>query len=78
MIRRQPQLRQIFVALALRDLARRQMVMIVVDWLVLCVLVKQRPRRLIFQQKILIQKCVHASPPNFSRLIHRPSAGFGI
>lgn len=75
---RQPELRQIFVLLPLGNLARRQMVVIVVNRLVFCVLVKQRPRRLIFQQEIFVHKCFHSQPSNFSRLIHSPSAGFGM
>ena len=78
MIRRQPKLRQVFVLLPLRDLARRQVVVIVVNRLVFRVLVKQRPRRFIFQQEILVHKCFHSQPSNFSRLIHSPSAGFGM
>ena len=78
MIRRQPQLRQVFVLLPLGNLARRQMVVIVVNRLVFCVLVKQRPRRLIFQQKLLVHKCSHIQSSNFSRLIQSPNAGFGI
>ena len=75
---RQPELRQIFILLPLRDLTRRQMVVIVVDRLMLCVLMKQRPRYFIFQQKILVHKCPHIQPSNFSRLIQSPNAGFGI
>ncbi len=74
----QPQLRQIFVPLPLRNFLRRQMVVIVVNRLMLCVLVKQRPSHVIFQQKILVHKCFHSQSSNFSRLIHSPSAGFGI
>ena len=75
---RQPELRQIFVLLPLRDLARRQVVVIVVNRLVFRILMKQRPRRFIFQQEILVHKCSHIQPSNFSRLIHSPSAGLGI
>lgn len=75
---RQPELRQIFVLLPLGNLARRQMVVIVVNRLVFRVLVKQRPRCLIFQQEIPVHKCFHSQPSNFSRLIHSPSAGLGI
>ena len=78
MIRRQPQLRQVFVLLPLRDLARRQVVVIVVNRLVFRILMKQRPRRFIFQQEIPVHKCFHSQPSNFSRLIHSPSAGLGI
>ena len=71
-------LRQVFVLLSLRDLARRQMVVIVVNRLVFRILMKQRPRCLIFQQEIPAHKCFHSQPSNFSRLIHSPSAGFGM
>ena len=75
---RQPELRQIFVLLPLGNLARRQMVVIVVNRLVLCVLAKERFGHFIFQQKVFVHKCSHRQPSNFSRLIHSPSAGFGM
>ena len=75
---RQPELRQIFILLSLRDLAWRQMVVIVVNRLVFRILVKQRPRYFIFQQKLLVHKCSHIQSSNFLRLIQSPNAGFGI
>ena len=75
---RQPELRQIFVLLPLGNLARRQMVVIVVNRLVLCVLAKERFGHFIFQQKVFVHKCSHRQPSNFSRLIQSPRAGFGM
>ena len=78
MICRQPELRQVFIPLPLRNFLRRQMIVIVVDRLMFRILVKQRPRRFTAQQELPVHKRSHAQPSNFSRLIHSPNAGFGI
>ena len=62
----------------LRDLCRRNVAVIVVDRHLFRVLVIQLLGHIIFQQEIPVHKCFHNQPSNFSRLIHSPSAGFGM